>query len=72
MKKIIIFLTVVLTGCSTIGNFYDSADACQMKGKKEGYIKPDFCGHGNYAKSHSPKRATVYDSTGKQIGTIKY
>lgn len=48
-----------------VANHYDTRDACQYKGKPEGYTLPNYCGAGS-------RRATILDKNGHRVGYVKY
>jgi len=47
-----------------VANHYDTTDACQYKGKPEGYALPYYCGH-------KSTKHRITDRTGRTLGYIK-
>ena len=48
MKTLLLLIAISLTGCAgalaPVGDFFDSQDPCQYKGKSANYQFPSFCG----------------------------
>jgi hypothetical protein len=51
MKFVILFLTVLLTGCAVppkfLSNYFDGQDPCQSYGKGKDWTRPNWCWGGN-------------------------
>ncbi|CAB4153503.1 hypothetical protein UFOVP635_3 [uncultured Caudovirales phage] len=61
-------LLLSLTGCASIGHYYDSMDGCQFYNKPQGYRLPDYCGAGGktsttYVRQVTPTRYEITNPT---------